>query len=251
MSKWTVIMCVGAVLAAMTCQPLWAQGPNPPAKAKPAARAETIDDALKSPTTLEFIETPLEDVAAYLKDLHRIRIEIDRRAFKDAHVSTSKTVTINLKGVSLCSALRLMCRQLDLVCVPQAEYLMITTPEGASKWGPPLSPIGMTSGEAASQPTPAEKKIREALNAKVTVEFVETPLSDVTDYLSDLLKITVFLDRKALGAVGGPEKTLVTVNMKNVTLSAALGRILREHHLTHLVQDEVLLITQPGAVKAR
>ena len=48
----------------------------------------------------------------------------------------------------------------------------------------------MLSGDES----PAERKIREALRQPTQIEFVETPLKDVIDYLKDLHHIEIQLD---------------------------------------------------------
>lgn len=90
-----------------------------------------ILEQLDAPTTLEFIETPLQDVIEYLKDLHDIEIQIDTKALDDVGIGSDTPITRNLKGVSLRSALRLMLRELDLTYMIENEVLLITTPEEA------------------------------------------------------------------------------------------------------------------------
>ena len=53
-----------------------------------------------------------------------------------------------------------------------------------------------------SQPSPAEKKIEEALKQPTQIEFVETPLKDVVDYLKDLHHIEIQLDSAGLEGSG-------------------------------------------------
>ena len=90
-----------------------------------------IEAALKSPTQLEFVDTPLTDVVDYLKDYHQIEIQMDKKAMDEAGIGTDSQVTKNLKGVSLKSALRLMLHELGLTYVIQDEVLLITTTEAA------------------------------------------------------------------------------------------------------------------------
>ena len=90
-----------------------------------------IEAALKSPTQLEFAETPLSDVIDYLKDYHQIEIQLDKKAMDEAGIGSETPVTKNLKGVSLKSALRLMLRDLGLTYVIQDEVLLITTQDVA------------------------------------------------------------------------------------------------------------------------
>ncbi|MCH8921575.1 MAG: hypothetical protein IIA67_00325 [Planctomycetes bacterium] len=92
---------------------------------------EKIVNALKDETEIDFLETPLVEVIDFLKDLHGIEIQLDRRALEEAGFGDDTPVTRNLKGISLRSALRLMLRDLELTYVIKDEVLLITTPEVA------------------------------------------------------------------------------------------------------------------------
>jgi hypothetical protein len=98
---------------------------------KPAEKK--IDEALKSPTQLEFAEMPLNEVVDYLKELHGIEIQLDKPAFDEAGVPIETPITRNLKGISLRSALRLMLRDLGLTYMIQDEVLLITSPDRAEQ----------------------------------------------------------------------------------------------------------------------
>lgn len=80
-------------------------------------------------TQIEFIETPLQDVIAFLKDYHKIEIQIDRKALDDVGIGTDTPITRDLRGASLRTALRLMLRDLDLTYTSMDGVLLITTPE--------------------------------------------------------------------------------------------------------------------------
>ncbi len=88
-----------------------------------------------------------------------------------------------------------------------------------------------------------EKKIRAALDSKTELEFVDTPLSDVVDYLKDFHEIEIQIDNKALDDVGIGTDEPVNVRLKGVTLRSALDLILGQRKLSHLITDDVLLIT--------
>jgi hypothetical protein len=93
-----------------------------------------IEEALRSPTQLEFIETPLGDVADYLGDRHRTAILIDRQALHERDIGTDTPITKNLKGISLRSGLRLMLVELNLTYTIRDKSLWITTFEEAESW---------------------------------------------------------------------------------------------------------------------
>jgi hypothetical protein len=94
---------------------------------------EKILTALDEDTRLEFIETPLNDVVNFLKELHGIEIELDVGALADVAIDNDTPITKNLKGISLRSALRLMLADLQLTYVIKNEVLLITTIEQAEE----------------------------------------------------------------------------------------------------------------------
>ena len=96
----------------------------------------------------------------------------------------------------------------------------------------------------------AEEQIFDALQQPTTLEFIETPLSDVVDYLKDLHDIEIQIEYRALEEVGMGPITPVSRNLKGISLRSALKLMLRELDLTYTVRDEVLLITTPERVAA-
>ena len=116
-------LCLGAALLAAPKRPGRAEWGEPsPAEKK-------IAEALKSPTRLEFLEAPLQDVIDCIKDLHHIEIQLDQKALGDVGIPPDTPITRSLKGISLRSALRLTLRDLDLTYAICDEVLLITTPE--------------------------------------------------------------------------------------------------------------------------
>lgn len=97
----------------------------------------------------------------------------------------------------------------------------------------------------------SEKAITKALTEQLPVgglDFPEgTPLEEVIDYLRDEYEITIVLDTPALDDLGlGPDEP-INVNLRNVSLRAAMRRMLSPLELTYVIDDEVLLITTEEA----
>jgi hypothetical protein len=128
----SVLVTSAAVIASVSsianAQQRWAV-----VRTEQSEAANKIFATLDEDTTLEFIETPLTDVVAFLSELHNIGILLDTRALEEVGISSDTPITRNLKGVSLRSALRLMLRDLELTYVVADEVLQITTPEQASE----------------------------------------------------------------------------------------------------------------------
>jgi len=96
----------------------------------------------------------------------------------------------------------------------------------------------------------AERRIREALNSPTQIEFVETPLKDVIDYLKDSHHIEIQLDSPALKEAGTDESTQVTKNLRGISLRCALHLLLDELQLKYVIHNSVLLITSPAKAKS-
>jgi hypothetical protein len=92
--------------------------------------------------------------------------------------------------------------------------------------------------------------IERALDSATQIEFVETPLQDVVDYLKDYHHMEIQIDTKALKEAGIEPTRPITKNLKGISLRSALKLMLREIKLTYVIQDEVLLITTPQEAAA-
>jgi len=91
----------------------------------------------------------------------------------------------------------------------------------------------------------AEQRIFQALEDDTQLEFIETSMRDVVEYLEDLHDIQIEIDTRALDGVGIGSDTPITRNLKGISLRSALRLMLKDLELTYVVQDEVLLITTP------
>jgi len=86
-----------------------------------------IFEALDQPTTLDFVEEPLQGVVDFWKEEHGINIKIDTRALEDLNLGTDEPITETFDGISLRSAMRMILRPLELNFMVEDEVLKITT----------------------------------------------------------------------------------------------------------------------------
>ena len=95
----------------------------------------------------------------------------------------------------------------------------------------------------------ATSRIRKALEEPTKMDFTETQLSDVVNFLKDFHHIEIQLDTKALDDASiGPE-TPVTRQFDGIPLRSALRLMLGCVDLTAVVGDDVLLITTSEKAK--
>jgi formylglycine-generating enzyme required for sulfatase activity/tRNA A-37 threonylcarbamoyl transferase component Bud32 len=78
------------------------------------------------------------------------------------------------------------------------------------------------------------QKLQEKLGQKVDLSFTEAPLADVVRELKASYDIEIQFDDRALDDVGIARDTPVTLNVNNVSLEAALDRMLSELDLTYV-----------------
>jgi len=84
-----------------------------------------IIEALESPTTLDFVDLPLEDCFAFLKDYHKINIWIDRQDLMDEGVALDQPITLKLADVNLRMVLMLVLEPVQLTYVVEDDALKI------------------------------------------------------------------------------------------------------------------------------
>jgi hypothetical protein len=115
-------------------------------------------------------------------------------------------------------------------------------------WAAPAAPSAPDKDKAAS---PAEK-IRQALNAPVTVKVEKQSLTAAIDVLKAKGKINFSIDTfsiQQLGWLPDQPPTPVDVDLKDVKLKSALRTILDPYNLSYaVVGDTVVVTTEPMAV---
>jgi hypothetical protein len=109
----------------------------------------------------------------------------------------------------------------------------------------PVMPATKPKPQAVVKLHGGEKAIMKALKRTVSVEFKETPLKDVAEYLSDRYRIPIVLDAAGLKDAGIDESLPVTQKLSGISLQSALEIILDELQLKWTIHHDVLMITSP------
>lgn len=116
-----------------------------------------------------------------------------------------------------------------------------------------LAPVsGMTQQQSATE-LPSDRQLNAAtlklLQEPVQLEFIDTPLEDAVNFLTDVSKIQFYVDRKALEIAGIPLSIPLTISVENVSREMALDLTLGQADLTYYVRGGVIIITTPSAVE--
>jgi hypothetical protein len=96
----------------------------------------------------------------------------------------------------------------------------------------------------ATQPelTAKEKKIIEALDKPTTVNFMDRPLDESLQDLSNMLDLPLLIDKKSLDDLGLDLKRGVTLQAKGLSARTVLRSVLATQGLTFVVKDETIQI---------
>ncbi len=94
-----------------------------------------------------------------------------------------------------------------------------------------------------AEPPESVKKIHTMLNNPVTLEFVETPLSDIVDFLKDFTGFNIVLDKPALEEEGVNADTPCSIHVQSIALGSAIRILLDQYNLSVRIEDECLVIT--------
>ncbi len=79
-------------------------------------------------------------------------------------------------------------------------------------------------------------------------EFLDTPLSEVAEYLAEEYGIAVHIDRNAIEDIGIDVDVPMTGSGSNRTLRSALTFLFKETDLEFVIKNETLIITTPDAI---
>ncbi len=89
----------------------------------------------------------------------------------------------------------------------------------------------------------AEVRIEVALSSSTDFEFVDVPLKDMVEFISQLHNIQVLVDREALKEEGIQPDEPITLTLSQVSLKSGLRVMMEPLGLEYLIQNEVLMIT--------
>jgi hypothetical protein len=134
------------------------------------------------------------------------------------------------------------------VCFAPALAQEVTDPFGE----PPSSAAKPQAvGDAATPVFYAEEhsqhvnKIRKVLREPLReggLEFQDTALSEVVDFLRSEYGIEIQLDLESLKQIERSPEDPISANLRNISVGSALRLMLRQLNLTYFISDEVLMI---------
>lgn len=207
----------------------------------------------------------LEELADTLAGATRTNVVLDRLALEDINLSPDSDLELyGIGQMSLRNYVRFVLSQIDLVMIEEPNRILLTTDHQAElRRGVevyPLadlylenrvSPLDLLANPYLDRNQAAEARIRVKLDRPISVEFEETPLTQVVEHLAGALNDTVIIDRQALEDVALPMTFPVTAHWKDVPAKQALAWILEQEDLDYYIADEAIVITTPEEKEMR
>ena len=297
-------------------QASFGQQPEPKADDKTPKRPEISDEPkfvdpatlvpakLAVNVTIDFDESSLREIAAWIQQEQKIPVLFDRKALSDENIALGETVTDGLKNEPLYLLLNRL-RSLGLSWYVADDILHITTlavadrrmstesynvsdlldtgfkvedltatilstaggawmevdgAGGTIEWLGDVLFVRQTARahqEVAGLLTalrkhgrrtltfdpPQHARLREALDANISVDFSETPLARAIEQLSEQSGVAIRLDTAALRESGIRDREPVSLTLSDRKLQTVLHVLLSDVNLTWILRDGVMGIT--------
>ena len=219
---------------------------EPEAPRQPALRTagtqievETVADAkwkkelqnkLEQPVSFDFIATPLEDVVAFLRSIHKVNIVVDQAVLAKRD---DLDLTLRLEKVKFKDGLDWICRLLNLTYDLREGAIFITTRERLFQFG---------EQRTVHHDEKEWKPLVGKLEQPVSFDFIATPFEDVVAFLSSVNNTKIVVDPKA---VEGRKDLDLTLQIEKVPLKDALFWTCRQLDLGYAVRDGAIFISTP------
>ena len=163
-------------------------------------------------------------------------------------MSTVKTSTLVAVAATCCAAVGVIGGGWELMRPVQAAgsvsaySVSLIAADGAPAEGPEAA-ASVTPTTTHRRVSESENKIITSLKELVELEFVDTELTQVIQYLTERYQIPIIPDTARLTEFGVSMDQPVSLVLSGVSLESALNLILEQHDLDYIVSNEVMRLT--------
>ena len=190
--------------------------------------AEKLDERI----SLDFADTPVTDVVAFLHDVSRINMMLDPSAIDDK----TPLITLKVEDMTLRAALDVILRRFArLNYVVRSDGLFISDARTIS-WMDPTAGLSYSRDDLSA----ARDISRRLAETRLTVDFEDEPLPSVVWQLASQLDINMAIDSAAVSPDSVPR---ITFRAKKMRGSTVLGLVLYFGALRGAYMHRMLHIT--------
>ena len=183
--------------------------------------------------SVEFVETPMGDVVAFLTSLTKATIVFDPKATAAGKESTP--VDFRVQDMRLANALKWVAVLSDLETETKGGVIRFKLAD------PKNADLAKSAPAELSDVEKAEKAaIAKTLERKVSFEFVDTPFNDAIGFLRSLANSAFIVDPAVLK--NGPP--MINLRVKDMKMDQALEWILKLCELEYEIRDQAIFISK-------
>jgi type II secretory pathway component GspD/PulD (secretin) len=228
---------------------------------------QSFEEAQRHDSLIE--EQRKQKVAELMKLSHTFYQE---GKYNDAMVQAEKALELDPENVAASAAKQIAELQRNVVkykkLTQEKNSYFVDAMDSAETSGPYVGDLGISVDKekaiqnrkrrpdtslGISSPTKnsRERLIEQQLYKPVTLNFKDTPLSQVIQDLKEMSGVNVVADKSSLEEAGILMDKPLDLQVENISLKSALNILLQQIHLTYVVKDEVLLITTEDNAKGK
>lgn len=162
-----------------------------------------LEAVLKKRMSVDFVQTPLQDVVDFLANLTNTTILVDPAVVEE----DEKAITLKVEDMQARLVIDWIVRLAGLAYVVKDDAIFISNKKTVTR-------------VAKAKKPRATGALKKTLERKISFDIVQTPLSDVFAFLSNLSGLNMVVHPAVL-----PEKRYVTLRVKEMPLGTAIDWI--------------------------
>jgi len=169
-----------------------------------------INAQLEKNISLNFVDVPLADAVAFLANITGTPIILDPKA-----ATGEEPITLKVNDMKLGPALRRIAQHVKLECSIENGAIFISTKKRIVEGG-------------FKVPKVVPEKVKAAFARKVSFDFVDTPLDDVSHFIGKVAGIDILIHPDVQ-----PKKVKIALKVNGMTIEDVLGWLMRMYELTY------------------
>lgn len=203
-----------------------------------AALAQKLD-TLK--IDVDFTDTGMHDILDFIREFAGLNIVVDRARLQNQF---DRTVSFRVKSLVLRAVIDLLCKQYDAAFLVHEGVLLITTPEGVAAMKQAGAARNARMNDAGASAT--AKEVLAKLQAQRTaLDFTETPLSDVIDFVRAFANINIVMQSDLKDVGSAP----LSLRVADLPLAHVFALICDLNGIDYDVDENGVVLLHKAAVK--
>ncbi|MFH1732442.1 MAG: hypothetical protein ABIF82_12445, partial [Planctomycetota bacterium] len=196
--------------------------------------SEAFEKRLAEPVSFDFIDTPIDDVVAFLINLGGVSVVVDKEAVEGRG---ALDVTLRLDKVPYDQALAWVCGLLDMGYTVTDGAIYVASRERLAAW---------EKAPTAAYDAKEWKPVEAAMNKPISFDFKGVSFDDFIAFLRARAKLKI-----SRAAAARPSKIdRIALEVKDMKVKFALAWACHQLDLAYTVKDGAVFISTPDRIAA-